>query len=151
MIQYCTNLLYFIFHFHHEDGQAGKILSMWERVCLPTQNGYRLWTCYSTCPPHTSWRTWRRQASRISLKTFNGIFWRCFQPSCAGHREKSSPSCSFSGWKCDLKQCKICKICIITSNRKFLYYSIHLMWEYNTQFFQNEVKIWINVWMFNFL
>ena len=48
MKKYCTNLLYFIFLFHHEGGQAGKILSLWEKVCLPTQNVVNLLCNLST-------------------------------------------------------------------------------------------------------
>ena len=47
--------------------------------------------CHSTCPPHTSWRTWRGQASKILFSTCIWFFGRCVQQFCAGHSQKSFP------------------------------------------------------------
>ena len=43
---------YFTFIMGMERGQNSLPVG----VCLPTWNSHRLLNCYSTCPPHTSWR-----------------------------------------------------------------------------------------------
>ena len=129
MKKYCTNLLYFIFLFHHEGGQAGKNLSLWEKVCLSTQNVVNL-----LCNLSTTY--FMEDMERTSFQNFifnlHLIFWKvCPAILCWPQGEKFS-FWSFSGWKGELKQCNIC---IISSNSKFLYYSIHQMWENNTKCF----------------
>ena len=65
------------------------------------------------------------------------IFWKvCPAILCRPQGEKFL-FWSFSGWKGELKQCNIC---IISSNSKFLYYSIHQMWENNTKCFSMILK-----------
>ena len=61
-------------------------------------------------------------------------FGRCFQPSCADQREKIFPSCSFSWWKWDLIESKICLIL------SFCIFSIQQMWENNTQWYKTILK-----------
>ena len=109
---YCTNLFYFIFDFHHEDRQEGKVLSLWEKVCLPTQNGERLWTCYSTCQR----KTFHNFVIRLHL-----IFWEMFPANLHWPKGKKIPFLLFFRMKVRIetnqnldKYYAIVSFCIIT-------------------------------------
>ena len=130
-IQYCTHLLYFIFHFHHEDGKEGKKFALW-KVCLPTRNGQRLENYHSTCPPYTSWRIWRTGEGKLPKSHQNlHLMFKRFLPAifCWPEGENSSfLLLLMMKLRSDTKPNLHSSVQII-----FLYFSIQQMWENNTQ------------------
>ena len=73
-MNYCTNLDYFKFQFHFEDGQTEKIFSQWKKLCLVTQDDNMLWNCYSTCLSHSSLRTWWHHALKYQHEDTYDVF-----------------------------------------------------------------------------
>ena len=63
-------------------------------------------------------------------------FWKVFPAIFRWPQEVNFPSCFFSGWKWDLKHCKICTM---TFNNRFLYFSIQ--WENSTLCFKTELPV----------
>ena len=74
LANFCTNLDYFKFQFHYEDGQTEKFSPTEKKLCLATQDDVMLWNCYSTCLSHSSLRTWWDQALKPQYEDTYDVF-----------------------------------------------------------------------------
>ena len=75
---------YFKFQFHYEDGQTEKTFSLWKKLCLATQDGGRLWHCYSTCLSHSSFEDLVAPSFEIQIWRYLWCFWMCPKQHCVG-------------------------------------------------------------------
>ena len=112
-IKYCTNLLYLIFSISLR-GWTSRQNSPPVRECLSANTKW-LETVNLLFNLSTTYfmEDMERASFHNFIITYIWCFGRCLKPSCVVQREKIFPSCSFSWWKWDLIQSKIC---IIPSN-----------------------------------
>ena len=126
-VQFFSNLLYFIFHFHHEDGKIGKILLLWEKVWLPTQLLETVQILFNLSTTY-----FMEGMERAKLPKFHHnlhlMLYKVFPAILCCPEGESFHSWSISWW--DMIQRKIC---MILSNIISFYFSVQQMLENKMQ------------------